>query len=80
MYKIGDRVQCQEADLDEIGDDVMPAGVYKIIDIHHPKPYTVQWNNGPIEIEMSTLMYVVEGSDGERYNIQPQVITGVTNG
>jgi hypothetical protein len=79
VYKIGDRVQCQEADLDEIGDVVMPAGVYKIIGIQQPKPYTVQWENGPIETHMSLIMYEVEGADGEQYAIQSTVITGVAN-
>jgi hypothetical protein len=36
-------------------------------------------DDGPVETLMSELMYEVEGSDGEQYNIQPSVIEGVSN-
>lgn len=78
MYAIGQRVKCQEADLDEIGMDVMPAGVYTVIGFEKGQPYTVlEEETNVVELFQGTDMYIVQGADGESYNIMPSVIEGV---
>ena len=77
MYKIGQMVKCQECDLDEIGEDVMTAGIYKIIGIIPEEAFTVEEEGKPTEILHTSLMYIVQGYDGEQYNIQPSVIEGL---